>query len=144
VGARFYTYTSTMGLAMEAAAEAGKEFIVLDRPNPISGAIMEGPLLDEGGRGKGEGGRAGTHPDASTFRLPPSPFSFVAFHSIPIRHGMTSGELARMFAKERGLVQERVGEGEKGRGGVTNQSSVSPSPRLPVSPSPRFRLTVIP
>jgi len=77
VGARFYTYISTMGLAMEAAADAGKPFIVLDRPNPIGGHIIEGPLLDEGRE------------------------SFVGYHALPIRHGMTIGELARMFAKER-------------------------------------------
>lgn len=79
VGARFYTYTSTMGLAMEAAAENGKEFIVLDRPNPINGICVEGPLLDEGSE------------------------SFVGYHRIPVRHGMTLGELARMFAAERDL-----------------------------------------
>jgi uncharacterized protein YbbC (DUF1343 family)/CubicO group peptidase (beta-lactamase class C family) len=79
VGARFYTYTSTMGMAMEAAAEAGIEFIVLDRPNPIGGELIEGPLLDAGRE------------------------TFVGYHSIPVRHGMTIGELARMFAKERTL-----------------------------------------
>jgi uncharacterized protein YbbC (DUF1343 family)/CubicO group peptidase (beta-lactamase class C family) len=79
VGARFYTYTSTMGLAMEAAAEAGIEFVVLDRPNPIGGEIVEGPLLDAGRE------------------------SFVGYHTIPVRHGMTIGELAGMFAKERSL-----------------------------------------
>ena len=46
VGARFYTNTATMALSMEAAAEAGKEFFVLDRPDPIGGEIIEGPLLD--------------------------------------------------------------------------------------------------
>ncbi|MEX0611302.1 MAG: exo-beta-N-acetylmuramidase NamZ domain-containing protein [Pirellulales bacterium] len=79
IGARFYTYISTMGLAMEAAADAGKEFVVLDRPNPIGGEIIEGPLLDKGRE------------------------SFTAHHRIPIRHGMTIGELARMFAKERDI-----------------------------------------
>ena len=79
IGARFYTYTSTMGLGMEAAAEAWKKFVVLDRPNPIGGEIIEGPLLDEGGE------------------------SFVAHHRLPVRHGMTIGELARMFAAERKL-----------------------------------------
>jgi len=79
VGARFYTYIATMGLAMEAAAETGREFMVLDRPNPINGVSIEGPLLDEG--------RA----------------SFVAYHRLPVRHGMTVGELARMFAAERKL-----------------------------------------
>jgi uncharacterized protein YbbC (DUF1343 family)/CubicO group peptidase (beta-lactamase class C family) len=76
VGARYYTYISTMGLAMEAAAAAHLKFIVLDRVNPIGGVAFEGPLL---------------HADES----------FVAWHSLPIRHGMTVGELARMFNDER-------------------------------------------
>ena len=77
IGTRFYTYISTMGLAMEAALEAGKEFVVLDRPNPIGGVAVEGPVLDAGQE------------------------SFVGFHSLPVRHGMTAGELARMFQAER-------------------------------------------
>ena len=72
VGCRFYTYISTMGLCMEAAAEAGIEFIVLDRANPINGVTIEGPVLTE-------------------------KTSFVGFHPIPLRYGMTMGELARMF-----------------------------------------------
>ncbi|HEY3391265.1 MAG TPA: exo-beta-N-acetylmuramidase NamZ domain-containing protein [Lacipirellulaceae bacterium] len=82
VGARFYTYTSTMFMAMEAAAAADIEFVVLDRPNPIGGEIIEGPLLDAGRE------------------------SFVGYHPIPVRHGMTIGELARMFAKYRKLDVE--------------------------------------
>ena len=76
IGARFYTFASTMGMAMEAAAEAKKKFIVLDRVNPIGGAAFEGPLL----RGETD---------------------FVGWHPIVIRHGMTVGELARMFRDER-------------------------------------------
>lgn len=76
VGARFYTYVSTMGLAMQAAAEGGIRFVVLDRPNPIGGTEVQGPVLDDGGE------------------------SFVGFHPLPVRHGMTAGELARMFQKE--------------------------------------------
>jgi uncharacterized protein YbbC (DUF1343 family)/CubicO group peptidase (beta-lactamase class C family) len=76
VGTRFYTYIATMGLAMEAAAAAHVKFVVLDRVNPIGGAEVEGPLL---------------HADES----------FIAWHSLPIRHGMTVGELARMFNEER-------------------------------------------
>ncbi len=79
VGTRFYTYIATMGLAMDAAAEARKEFVVLDRPNPIDGTTIEGPLRDDDRK------------------------SFVAYHSLPVRHGMTVGELARMFAAERKL-----------------------------------------
>jgi len=78
IGARFYTYVSTMGLAMEAASRAGKAFIVLDRPNPIGGTHVEGPVLDAGLE------------------------SFVGFHPVCVRHGMTIGELARMIATERG------------------------------------------
>jgi uncharacterized protein YbbC (DUF1343 family)/CubicO group peptidase (beta-lactamase class C family) len=77
IGCRFYTYVSTMGLCMEAAAKAGITFVVLDRVNPINGISIEGPV----------------HKGESTF---------VAFHSIPLRHGMTVGELARMFNAERG------------------------------------------
>lgn len=76
IGTRFYTYISTMGLAMEAAADAKVPFIVLDRVNPIGGDVVEGPILE----GK---------PD------------FVAWHPLPIRHGMTVGELAKMFREER-------------------------------------------
>jgi uncharacterized protein YbbC (DUF1343 family)/CubicO group peptidase (beta-lactamase class C family) len=76
VGTRFYTYIATMGLAMEAAAAAHVKFIVLDRVNPIGGADFEGPLL---------------HAEEA----------FIAWHALPIRHGMTVGELARMFNDER-------------------------------------------
>ncbi len=76
VGARFYTYISTMSLAMEAAAENGIPFMILDRPNPIGGSIVEGPILEQ------------------EFK------SFVGIHEIALRHGMTNGELARMFNDE--------------------------------------------
>ena len=72
VGARFYTYISTMAMAMEACAEHDVSFLVLDRPNPIGG-LMEGNILD------------------MEFR------SFVGYLPIPVRHGMTTGELARLF-----------------------------------------------
>ncbi len=78
IGCRFYTYIATMGLAMEAAAKAGLKFFVLDRVNPIGGIAVDGPV----------------HTGASTF---------TAFHRIPVRHGMTVGELARMFNAERGF-----------------------------------------
>ncbi|MBV9497324.1 MAG: DUF1343 domain-containing protein [Acidobacteria bacterium] len=76
VGTRFYTYISTLGMAMEAAGKAHKKFIVLDRVNPIGGAAVEGPE-------------------------PEGEFTFTSSHSIPVRHGMTVGELARMFREER-------------------------------------------
>ncbi|HXG48303.1 MAG TPA: exo-beta-N-acetylmuramidase NamZ domain-containing protein, partial [Methylomirabilota bacterium] len=77
IGCRFYTYISTLGNCLEAAAAAGLRFFVLDRPNPINGVAIEGPV----------------HAGHSTF---------VAYHALPLRHGMTVGELARMFAAERG------------------------------------------
>lgn len=76
VGARFYTYIYTMSNCMEAAAENGLEFVVLDRPNPINGTTVEGPLLESGFE------------------------SFVGEFPIPIRHGMTIGELALMIKGE--------------------------------------------
>jgi uncharacterized protein YbbC (DUF1343 family) len=76
VGCRFYTYVSTMLEAMKGAAEHGKAFVVLDRPNPIGGVTMAGPLVDSGRE------------------------TFVACHPIPLRHGMTVGELARLFAAD--------------------------------------------
>ncbi len=76
VGARFYTYISTMSYCMEACAELGKKFIVLDRPNPIRGVYVDGPVLE--GRFK----------------------SFVGLHPIPVAHGMTVGELAKLFNEE--------------------------------------------
>jgi uncharacterized protein YbbC (DUF1343 family)/CubicO group peptidase (beta-lactamase class C family) len=80
IGARFWTYESTMAYAMEAAAKAGIPFYVLDRPNPITGTRVEGPMLDA----------------ANT--------SFVgSFVGLPVRHGMTMGELARLFNGERKL-----------------------------------------
>jgi uncharacterized protein YbbC (DUF1343 family) len=79
IGARFYTYTSTMGEAMIAAAEHQKRFVVLDRPNPIGGLAVAGPMLDEGKE------------------------SFVGFHTLPVRHGMTIGELAQLIQRERKL-----------------------------------------
>ena len=79
IGTRFYTYISTLGMAMEAAAVQGIRFVVLDRPNPINGVAVAGPVADPGRE------------------------AFVAFHRLPVRHGMTVGELARMFRGEREL-----------------------------------------
>ena len=79
IGARFYTYISTMGLALEEAAKNGKTFVVLDRINPINGVDVEGPLADG------------------------DKLSFIAHHQIPVRHGMTVGELAQLFNKERNI-----------------------------------------
>ena len=79
VGARFYTYITTLGYTLEAAAKAGIPYYVLDRPNPINGVGVEGPLLDA------------------------KYFSFVGYMRMPIRHGMTTGELARMYNGENKL-----------------------------------------
>ena len=75
-GARFYTYETTVGYFLEAAAKAGIEVIVLDRPNPITGSYVQGPISDEGKT------------------------SFTNYFAEPPRHGMTLGELARMFNAE--------------------------------------------
>ncbi|MGE6258312.1 exo-beta-N-acetylmuramidase NamZ family protein [Heyndrickxia sporothermodurans] len=76
VGARFYTYIYTMAFAMEAAKENNIPFIVLDRPNPLSGVKVEGPMLDT------------------------KYSSFVGLYPIALQHGMTVGELANFFNKE--------------------------------------------
>ncbi len=77
IGARFYTYITTLGLVLEAAREANKDVVVLDRPNPIGGRVVSGPVRDD------------------EFA------SFIAFHPLPVRHGMTVGELARLYNAER-------------------------------------------
>ncbi len=76
VGARFYTYSCTLRYALEEAAKNGKEFVVLDRPNPVTGVRVEGPILDD---------------DLN---------SFVGCFNMPLRHGMTFGELAKMMNGE--------------------------------------------
>ena len=79
VGTRVYTFIYTMALAMQAARESGRRVIVLDRPNPIGGALVEGSLLERGHE------------------------SFVGMYPLPMRHGMTAGELARLFNQEFGI-----------------------------------------
>jgi uncharacterized protein YbbC (DUF1343 family) len=78
IGCRFYTYPSTMGLAIEAAAENGKEIFVLDRANPITSTMIDGPVLAE-------------------------PPTFVGFYPVTLRHGMTVGELAKMYNADKNL-----------------------------------------
>jgi uncharacterized protein YbbC (DUF1343 family) len=75
-GARFYTYITTMGYAMEACAKKGIPFYVLDRPNPITASFVQGPILERNLR------------------------SFTGYFPLPIRHGMTVGELATLFNTE--------------------------------------------
>jgi len=77
IGARFYTYETTLGYFLEAAAKSGKKIFVLDRPNPINGAYVQGPISDKGRE------------------------SFTNYGEIPVRHGMTIGELARFYNSER-------------------------------------------
>ncbi len=79
VGVRFYTYETTLGYFLEAAAKARKPIIVLDRPNPIGGNFVYGPVADSNRE------------------------SFVSYWQTPIQHGMTMGELAKMFNTERGI-----------------------------------------
>jgi len=77
VGTRIYTYVATMAYCMQACSEVGIDFIVLDRPNPLNGILLEGPILE--------------YPEYS---------SFVGLYPLPVRHGMTIGELARLFNDE--------------------------------------------
>lgn len=111
-GVRFYTYASTMKLVLRAAAAKGLRVVVLDRPNPLGGARVEGPLL--------EAARAG---------------SFVNHHRLPVRHGMTLGELAKLFVAEEGLALDlevvRVsGWRRRDEWERTGLPWVSPSPNL--------------
>jgi uncharacterized protein YbbC (DUF1343 family)/CubicO group peptidase (beta-lactamase class C family) len=110
-GARFYTYETTMGYFLEAAAQAGAEIVLLDRPNPITGSIMQGPISDMGTA------------------------SFVNYHPVPVRHGMTVGELAKMYNSERNINAKLTVIPMQGwmRGDWYDSTSltwVSPSPNL--------------
>ena len=111
IGARFYTYVTTLGYALEAAAQQDIELIVLDRPNPIGAEMVEGPILDEGRR------------------------SFVGYHAIPVRHGMTVGELARLFNAERKIgarlkVIEMTGYRRADLFTTTGLAWTNPSPNI--------------
>lgn len=111
IGTRFYTYISTLQHVLEEAAKAGKPVFVLDRPNPINGVQVEGPLADA------------------------DKLSFVATHTLPVRHGMTMGELALMFNREQGIGADvRVITMENWRRtqwfDETQQLWVNPSPNM--------------
>lgn len=80
IGARFYTYISTMAMCMEEAARHNIRFVVLDRPNPITGTRVAGPVLHKEYEGR-----------------------FISYFPLPVMHGMTVGELARMFNREFGI-----------------------------------------
>jgi uncharacterized protein YbbC (DUF1343 family) len=111
IGVRYATYISTMIHGQEAASEAGLPFVVLDRPNPIKGERIEGNLLD------------------------PTFASFVGVHPVPICHGMTAGELAKLIASERGWGEPFVVRMREWRRGQWFDESglpwVQPSPNLP-------------
>lgn len=111
VGGRTWTYVSTMALSMQAAAKKGIPFVVLDRPNPIGGEIVEGALLD------------------------PKFKSFVGMYPIPARHGMTVGELATLFNRKYGigvnLIVARVANWRRSQWfDETGLPWVNPSPNL--------------
>ncbi|HSS21455.1 MAG TPA: exo-beta-N-acetylmuramidase NamZ domain-containing protein [Pyrinomonadaceae bacterium] len=111
VGTRFYTYISTLGYVMEEAAKAQRPVFVLDRPNPIGGVEVEGPVADV------------------------DKFSFTAYHQIPVRHGMTIGELAKLFNQDRKIgcdlkVIEMVGWRRTTWFDETNLVWVNPSPNM--------------
>jgi uncharacterized protein YbbC (DUF1343 family) len=110
-GARFYTYVSTMAYAMEAAARRSIPFYVLDRPNPITASAVQGPVMD---------------PDLE---------SFTGYFPLPTRHGMTVGELARLFNAENGIGADLHVVAMRGyrRGEWYDQTGlpwVAPSPNL--------------
>jgi uncharacterized protein YbbC (DUF1343 family)/CubicO group peptidase (beta-lactamase class C family) len=79
IGVRYYTYITTLGLCMEAAAENKLRFVVLDRPNPVNGLTVDGPYLD------------------------PALRTFAGWYRIPVRHGLTVGEMARLYNQEFGI-----------------------------------------
>jgi uncharacterized protein YbbC (DUF1343 family)/CubicO group peptidase (beta-lactamase class C family) len=111
VGCRFYTYISTLGLILDGAAAHKVKVVVLDRPNPIGGVTVEGPLLEAGRE------------------------SFVGYHALPVRHGLTVGELAKLFVAEKKLdVELEVVKIENWRRGDlfdrTGLAWVNPSPNL--------------
>src|SRR5262249_7344865 len=112
VGSRYYTFIYTMLYALEACAAAGLRFVVLDRPNPLGGDALEGNLLD------------------------PAFTSFVGLHPLPVRHGLTVGEIARLFAAERGIAADLHVVAMKGwRRSMSFEDTglpwVMPSPNMP-------------
>ena len=111
VGARFYTYISTLGYALEEASKAKLPVFVLDRPNPIGGIDVEGPIADS------------------------DKLSFTSYSTIPTRHGLTIGELAQLFNRQRNLGADvRVIKMEGWRRSMwfdeTNLTWVNPSPNM--------------
>lgn len=112
IGARYYTYVSTMARAMRVAGERGLPFVVLDRPNPIGGEAMQGNILD------------------------PAYSTFVGMYPVPMRHGMTPGELARLYVGEFGVEVElhvvpATGWTREMRFEETGLPWIAPSPNMP-------------
>jgi uncharacterized protein YbbC (DUF1343 family) len=112
VGSRYYTFVYTLSYVMEAARDAGVAVVVLDRPNPLGGSTLEGPVLD---------------PDLA---------SFVGRYPLPVRHGMTVGELAGLFNEGFGIgcdlrVVEMAGWRRSMRFEETGLPWVPPSPNMP-------------
>lgn len=110
-GVRFYTYETSVGYFLEAAAKAGTQIIVLDRPNPITGAFVQGPLSEPGRE------------------------NFTNYGPVPVRHGMTLGELAQMFNSEHNIHAKLTVVAMQGwmRGDWFDSTSVewtNPSPNL--------------
>jgi uncharacterized protein YbbC (DUF1343 family) len=110
-GARCYTYETTVGYFLEAAAKTGIEVIVLDRPNPVTGSFVQGPVSDLGRE------------------------NFVNYHPVPVRHGMTIGELANLFNAERDIHAKLQIQSMEGwlRGDwydSTGLAWINPSPNL--------------
>ena len=117
VGARFYTYESTLYDVISAAAPAGVEVVVLDRPNPVGGETVQGPVLD------------------------PRFSSFVGRAAIPLRHGMTMGELGGLFAELLGAPRPAVvpmdGWARESDFAATGLPWVPPSPNIPTAATAR-------
>src|SRR3989442_4189058 len=116
VGVRYYTYLTTLVYVMEEAARAGIPVVVLDRPNPITGSIVEGPVMD---------------PDLQSFTGP---------HTIPVRDGLTIGEFGRLVAAERKIPvslsviplagwDRRLWYAETGRPGGNPSPDIRPVPQ---------------
>ena len=116
IGVRFYTYISTLRNALVAASRAGLEFWVLDRPNPNGGDRVEGPMLE------------------------PEFQSFVGTDRLPLLHGMTVGELARLFAAREGVTVQVVPVKELSRAMRWEETGLpwrAPSPNIPTLESAR-------
>jgi uncharacterized protein YbbC (DUF1343 family) len=120
VGSRYYTFAATMLYAMKGAAPLGLRFFVLDRPNPIGGSIVEGPTIVEGYT------------------------SFVGAHPVPIRHGMTVGELARLFREECSIDLDLTVVPCQGSGRCSGKRQVCPGfSRRPTCPRPTRRSSIL-